>query len=148
MLTKEMAGVFFSMTRTNEEVNAEILQRRTELLHRNTNPHVGDFVVFKDCQRRISYIWTWNENGEQPVENWGIQTSDGGSFYLGEGYISFSGGLYPGFRGSLLKPTNVMRQGWIWFFNRDWPGAGRGVHFQIPFRVWTVNRNADEVYRT
>ncbi len=129
------------------EINSEILERRTNKMLSNTQPVVGDWVIFNDCERRISHIWKYDENAEvDPVTDWGIQTSSPhGSYYLGEGYVSFSGGLYMSIKGKLLEPTDTTKDAPVWFFNRDWSGAGRGVHFQTPFKVWIVNQDGPEI---
>jgi hypothetical protein len=61
-----------------------ILAARVAAFDPTEGPRVGDYVCFADgVTRRISYVW--------PDD---IQTSDDGSFYLGKGYMSFSGVLY------------------------------------------------------
>jgi hypothetical protein len=87
-------------------------------------------------------------NGETTrfTHDWGdsIQTGGCGSgFYLGEGYISYSGGLDSGVKTSDLKPTDEKMKGWIWIFDKDIWGAGRGVDFEIDFRVFELIEGAD-----
>lgn len=114
-----------------------ILANRVILLDADENPRVGDFVRFLgqppigkdgDLLRRISYIW--------PDEDPGVQTSDSGSYYIGDGYVSMSGGLHPCVRQSALKRTGMERKGSVWFFHHDLAGGGRGVSAEIMFRVY------------
>jgi hypothetical protein len=116
-----------------DERNAAILADRLAQLDAIQGPRVGDWVFFADdVRRRISYIWT-----DERCEALSIQTSNGGSYYLGNGYVSMSGGLFPGFPPVLLEPTGETVDGWVWFFDHDHAGAGRGVDVQVPgFRVF------------
>ena len=67
-----------------DERDRAILEARSNAFHQHTTPQVGDFVIFADgTERRISHNW-----GDE------VQTSDDGSFYLGDGYMSFAGSLY------------------------------------------------------
>jgi hypothetical protein len=138
--------------KSDREVNAEILDRRTRLLHEIPDPVVGDWVIFDDCERRISHVWLYDEDAKLlPVSEWGIQTSQpgselfGGTYYLGEGYVSYSGGLYTSISGSLLELTPQMKRAWIWFFNRDHHKAHNAVRFEILFKVWRVKANAKDI---
>lgn len=91
-------------------------------------PRCGDFVDFTDgTLRRISYIWPE-----------GCQTTDAssGHYYLGDGYVSMSGGLCPCVPTRSLEHTDETRDGAVWFFHHDWWTAGGGVDFVVPFRVY------------
>ena len=56
-----------------------------------------------------------------------IQTSDGGSFYLGDGYCAFSGSLYDGIPADTLTLTGETREGRVWWFHHDYHTAHNGV---------------------
>ena len=129
------------------EINKEILQRRIAARSKSCNPQVGDWVIFNDCERRISYIWKYDENTEiKSVAEWGIQTSNPhSSYYLGEGYVSFSGSLYTCIKGELLQWSGIQKDANVWFFNRDHRRAHNGRTFQAPFEVWTVDQDAPTV---
>lgn len=133
--------------RTDEEVNTEILERRQKAILKRPDPIVGDWVIFNDCERRISYIWRYDENGEvDAIENWGIQTSEPWtSYYLAEGYVQFSGSLYMSIDAVHLEATNELRPSDVWFFNRDHHGAHRGRDFKCKFKVWKVNQDGPSV---
>lgn len=110
-----------------------ILDERIAKYDSITDPRVGDFVVFADgVTRRISYLW-----GDS------VQTSDGGGYYLGAGYISMSGGLHPGVPPETLTLTDEKKDGSVWFFHHDWWTADNGVYTTMPFRVYTCSREAN-----
>lgn len=129
-----------------------IIAARMADYDRRDGPRVGDFIRFADGQtRRASHVWPadWHDDNIARV-----QTSDGGSFYLGglgprsatvdlmsgdepgRAFVSFSGALYNGVRADALIPTTELRDGSVWVFHHDWPGAGRGVDAVVPFRVY------------
>ena len=72
--------------------NDEILAARIALREQGfeTGPQVGDFIVMPDgTERRVAHDWG---------KDIGLQPTSGGpdrSFYLGDGYASFSGSLDP-----------------------------------------------------
>lgn len=108
-------------TRDSSRV-AELIQA----LDQDTNSRVGDYVRFADgTMQRISHRWPE-----------GVQTSTGGRFHLGRFGCSFSGSLNPVVPYSSLRLTDEKRDGWVWIFHHDFPRAGGGVDFKIPFRVY------------
>lgn len=113
---------------TLDERDQEILQRKAALFAALLQPTVGDFVDFADGQtRRISHIWS-DET---------FQNSESGSFYLGNGYVSFSGALNSSLPNASLTLTEERRNGWFWFFHHNLTCAGGGRDVQIPCRVWS-----------
>lgn len=112
--------------------DAATVREHMASLDERTGPRVGDFVRFADgILRRISYDW-----GD------GVQTSDGGSFHLGAYGVSFSGALYGTVPTDSLTLSDEVKTGDVWVFHNGLPGAGRGVHFQPEFRVYTCNLSA------
>lgn len=104
-----------------------ILAERQGQLDAVVGPRVGDWVEFADgVSQRISYLW--------PDD---AQTSDGGTYYLGRGYVSMSGSLHRGVPIASLVATARTKPGSIWFFHHDYHTAGGGVEATIPFRVYT-----------
>lgn len=128
---------------TLDDVDGEILARRAERLPVFGRPAVGEFVIFADgVERRISHIWECPADDDGP-EVWSIQTSDGGSYHLGDGYVSFSGSLFPGVPGDTLTLDPLKTaSGAVWFFHHDVWRAHNGVHAVAPFRVWTCSLEA------
>lgn len=111
-----------------------LISRRQCALGCVDGPRVGDYVSFPCGHvRRVSH-------------NWGdtVQTSDGGSFYLGDGYVSFSGGLFPGVPVDSLADTGMRRDGAVWIFHHDDWRADNGVESSIPFRVYACSAKMPE----
>jgi hypothetical protein len=126
------------MTRFDER-DAAIVATRTASLDELDGPRVGDYVRFADgTERRISYATP----AEWLPEVDSIQTSDGGSWYLGDGYVSFSGGLHPGVERASLTLTDETQRGSVWIFHHDYATAHNGVNASIPFRVYECSLEA------
>lgn len=110
-----------------DERDLALLTQRQAALDAIPGPRVGDWVEFPDSiVRRISYLW--------PAD---AQTSDGGSFYLGKGYVSMSGSLYRSVPTASLVRTERTRPGSVWFFHHDFPAALGGVETSALFRIYT-----------
>lgn len=111
--------------------NVAILAFRVKARADVTGPRVGDWVRRPDgVETRITYVFRFEEALVQDGGN-------GAGFYLdSNGHESYSGGLDPSFPASALRLTPETRPGMVWFFDRDYPGAGRGVEFWIEERVW------------
>jgi len=119
-----------------DERDEAIRQRRIALLNRREGPRCGDYVEFADgVVRRVSHVWCFEPDGY-------VQTSTDGSFYLGDGHVSFSGALFPGVSSDTLTKTEQTRPGHVWFFHHDYPMAFNGVNTKIDFRVYTCSMNA------
>lgn len=121
-----------------DQRDAAIVADRQASLDRNAGPRVGDYVEFADgVVRRISHIW---ESYQDPEPQYSFpalaQTSAGGSYYLGNGYVSFSGSLYRGVRLDTLTATGEVRPGPVWIFHHDWRTAHNGVDTSARFRVY------------
>ena len=116
-----------------------ILSARRDALDAETGPRVGDYVDFADgITRRIAYIWP--DDGLP-----GVQTCDGGSFYLGNGYLSMSGSLYNGIHAATLTDTGELRDARIWFFHHDWRTRDNGIDAVIPMRVYRCTEPAPAI---
>src|SRR5262245_11223582 len=97
---------FYDRPPEMDDRDRAILAERVEALNAIDGPRVGDFVKFPgDITRRISYIW----GDESELDWYRIQTSNGGSWYLGKGYVSFSGSLYVGVPGTSFYATDETR---------------------------------------
>ena len=121
---------------TIDDRDEKILSDRLEKYNARDEAKVGEYLQYKDTFLRFSHNW-----GES------IQTSQGGSYYLGEGYLSMSGRLNSGVDKNLLELTPEHKTGSCWFFHHDYRTAGGGVHFQVEFRVWKLkDENAVDPY--
>ncbi len=113
----------------------EIVAERVDRYNTHEGPRVGDFVDFADgITRRISETW----------DGW-VQTSDSGSFYLGDEGCSFSGSLYLAVPVESLTLTEEVRPGDVWIFHHDRRAAHNGVATTIGFRVYTCSQPAPEI---
>lgn len=120
--------------------DAEILKERVARLNTREGARVGDFVRFPDgTVRRFSYIWDFEDGSDLS-----LQTAGGGSFYLGECGVSFSGSLYQGIPGKSLTLTNEKRNGDVWFFHHGFAGADCGVSAVVEFRVYETNADVPD----
>lgn len=119
---------------TTEATNQEILKARLEAFNKKTGPRVGDFLRIGDFYTRFTH------NHGETIQTGGHESS---SYYLGNGYASYSGGLDPGVKTSDLILTQEEKEGSVWFFSNDWAKADNGVYFKIPFRVYTIKEGAN-----
>jgi len=110
-----------------DEIDRAILKKIMVLRQNIQRPRCGDFLRFPTGElERLSHDW-----GD------GYQTSPSGSFYLSpSGNGSFSGGLNPSTPYDKFELTSEILPGKFWFFHHGFPGAGRGVYFSIPCRVY------------
>ncbi|ADV02159.1 MULTISPECIES: hypothetical protein [Comamonadaceae] len=111
-----------------DSIDQEMLRISIEMRDTLEGPRMGDFVLFPNGElERFSYDW-----GND------IQTSPGGSFFLGKaGHASLScGGLHPPVSKQSLEITSAALPGAFWFFHHGTAGAGRGVECEAPCRVY------------
>lgn len=115
-----------------DERDQAILAERLTALDAIEGPRVGDVVRFADgVVRRISHHW-----GDK------VQTSDHGSYYLGNGYVSMSGSLFGSVPVESLEQEREEANAWVWFFHHDWHKARNGVDVEVPVRVFLCYLNA------
>jgi len=118
--------------------DTDILAERIHCFDLINGPRVGDYVQFADgVTRRIAYMWRDEE--DRPFS---VQTTDGGSFYLGQSYVSFSGSLNSGVEPATLTDTGRKVLGSVWIFHHDQRMAHNGVDTEIPFRLYTCTEIA------
>jgi len=111
--------------------HALIEARRVAFEARNpAKPRTGEYVRLLDGRlHRFSYV--------HDFEDWQrAQTSAEGSWYLGDGYASFSGSLDPGIPFERLRVTGGRMGARFWLFHHDYAMAHNGVDFKIPVRIW------------
>jgi len=123
----------FARKPRNDARDEEILLARYTAYMALAEPSIGDWVRFRDgVGRRIGHVW-WDG---------AIQTSRNGSFYLGEGYVSFSGELYRSIPSSTLTLSKDRQVGSFWFFHHDRQEASNGVTFNVECRIWDCSEDA------
>lgn len=117
--------------------DGEIVRERLRAMDERPGARMGDYVRFAcGTLRRISHVW-WA--GEPDTA---VQTSAGGSWYLGEAGCSFSGSLFRSVPLDSLTLTDEQMQGRVWIFHHGWAQAHSAVHATVPFRVFTCDREA------
>lgn len=121
------------MSLTFDDVDAEILAERERLFNQIDGPRVGDFLRTPEGFLRFTHDWG---DAIQTTVKPSHPCNGDASFYLGEGHVSFSGSLDPSISKMLLRDTGEKQYGSFWFFHHNMAGAGRGVSFRIPVRVF------------
>jgi hypothetical protein len=136
-----MSTLNFTLFADLDERDLLIAAKRMAAFLERNGPQVGDYVLFADgIERRISHIWDWDDLNP---DDRSIQTSDGGSFYLSESGLSFSGSLYPSVKAGTLRHSGSIRKGACWFFHHDHHCAHNGVTIEPPiFNQWTSTKGS------
>lgn len=124
-----------------DERDEAILLDRTRKMDEIEGPREGDFVRFADgIERRVSFVTPT----EWLPECDSVQTSKGGSWYLGNHGCSFSGSLYSGVKRETLALTTEYRDGSCWFFHHDQFQAHNGVDAMATFRLYKCSEDAPQ----
>lgn len=125
-------------TRETDPRNVELLASRMAKLDEREGPRVGDYVRFAcGTLRRCSYHWTDGDGWDG-----GMQTSDGGSFHLGEYGVSFSGSLFSTVPTESLTLTDERLAGRVWIEHHGWLVKDCAVHYMPEFRVYACTKEA------
>lgn len=128
-----------------DEKDQIILKQRQVLLDKSAQagPMQGDFIRFADGEyRRIAHVWTGDGQPEHIQPN---LASQGGSYYLGEGYVSYSGGLASAIPWCHFSRSSERMRGVIWFFHHDYATAHNGVYDYADFQVWNCDLKSTEI---
>lgn len=86
-------------------------------------PREGDYIIMPSGKyERFSHIWSD-----------GLQTSEGGQFSLGNGFVGFSGSLNRTVPNKLIAKTNKTKAGHFWMAHhgRLEPGSAIGVKARL-----------------
>ena len=110
--------------------DAEILVSRQAAWDKRDGARVGDWVLMRDGTTR-RFTHDWGDALQTTTVAFGL-----GSFYFGDGYMSYSGALDPGVDKSAIRATGEVREADAWFFHHDFAGAHRGVHVKVTARVF------------
>lgn len=123
----------YTIKRAQEDIN-NILEAEKNF-NKRTGPRIGDYINLPDGQQTtITHIW---EDGQ-------IQTGNRGSCHLTKsGYISRSGSLDTGLKAEDIQPTTETKKGLIWSWHQNLSGGGRGVYFNITFKVYKTVKGAN-----
>lgn len=128
------------MTPTFDEKDAAILAKREAEMLAYEGPRIGHFVRFPNGMLcRMSHIHRYSNSDEVD-----IQTSRGGSFYLGEnGFVDFSGGLNSSVPIKCFTKTTENMLGSVWFFHHGHVTAHNSVQAKANFPVWECDTLPD-----
>lgn len=118
-----------------DNVDAAILAEREKLFNAVEGPRVGDFLRTPDGMLRFTH--DWGEDIQTTVRAKHPCYGDA-SFYLSEGYASFSGSLDSAISKTLLRDTGEKQDGSFWFFHHGWVTAENGVYFKMPCRIFEM----------
>ena len=127
---------YYNEERIIEQANKdfEIIKKFLNKYNENEGPRVGDFLEINNREYvRISYHWGDRIQTGSPVD----------SYHLGDGYVSYSGGLNDCIPLTFFEPLNTSKEGRIWIFSNNWVGAHRGVYLMVPFRCYTIKKDQD-----
>ena len=118
--------------------NETIIATRLAAFNLHHGPRVGDFLALAGHARCPSYTRFTHDWGD-----W-LQTGGlNGSYYLGSGYLSYSGSLDRGISKADCLPTDEVKPGSLWIFDQDIHQAHNGVNCEAPMRVFTIRPGAD-----
>jgi hypothetical protein len=122
---RPLEGQAYTFSERDMQHAEECVRRWNE--HRE-KARVGDFLRIPDGRYgRFAYDW-----GKT------IQAGEHGSFFFGPHGPIYSGGLCPSIPHSALVTEGNTKLGVFWIFHDQVPGAGRGISFETPCRVWTL----------
>ncbi len=123
-----------------QKENRHIVVLNMRAMNRREGIRTGDYIRAKNgSMHRVAYIW--RDENDKPIL-W--QTASGaGSYALGKGYISYSGGLNKGFlEGTKFRKLNYLRNGNVWIFKDNFAMADNSVAYSnVKFRVFEANTN-------
>ena len=124
----------FTDPRTTDPKNLASLAEFMAEYDKRDTPRDGDWVRHP-CGRmsRITHIWP---------DSVQIGGSASGQYHLNKYGISYSGALDSSIPTSGLRLTSETKNGMVWIWNRGYVGAGEGVDFVVPFRVYETDEPA------
>lgn len=125
-----------------DERDAWIIRSNMMSLFESNEPHEGEYVIFADgTLSRVAYVWRFCDDKNTHCRDHNhtaerVQTAPGGSFHLGDGYVSMSGSLNDAVPYSTFTLTNELRLGSAWIAHHNFLQASCSVSCLISFRVW------------
>jgi hypothetical protein len=129
------------MPTKDEQDNAIAEERQAAFLNRQEIKS-GDFIRFPDgTLKRVAHVWKDENDKPESIQPTMYEAGRDWSFYLGEGWMSFSGSLNTGIAASHFRKTDELMQGTCWFFHHDYATAGGAVYYKINCRVWQCDTN-------
>lgn len=145
MTWEEYKQVLVQQHKKEQADNMDLFKQRIEQYNNIDGIRVGDYIKENDTYIQVTHIW-YDDNEKQEL----LQTQDlnfgHGSFYLGNGYISYSGSLNTGYhtKNYTFNLLDEKKQGVIWFFKRNIHTAHNGINFNMNFRVFEAIKKDGE----
>lgn len=115
-----------------DDKDSAILAERIASWDARKGARVGDWCRMPDGELR-RFTHDWGDELQTNTPQFGL-----GSFYFGDGYMSYSGALDPAVPRSQLRKTAETKPGVIWFFHHDHQRAHNGVYCEVSCRVFEV----------
>lgn len=123
--------------REEQRKNLHIFIERRKKFNSREGARVGDYLLKPDGKyTRFTYFWECD--GQMQTGG-----SSGNAYYLGNGYLDYSGSLNSGLNINCLEQTKELKAGQVWFFKDNRAGAGRGINFSMNFRVFRIREGAE-----
>ena len=104
-----------------------MIKSRMALYNERQGARVGDYLKIGD--KYLRFVCDYGEK---------IQVGQNGSYYLGKGYLSHSGGCDESYPHANLRQTKETRNGSVWVFHADHHSAGYGRTAIQKFRVFEL----------
>lgn len=113
-------------------IDQDLVRQRQSLRDSQPGPRLGDYVLFPTGQLERVCL--------QLAHQRALQTAPSASFYLyRSGTADASGTFHPAIPEDSLERLPAELEGEFWLFHEDQVGAGRGVTFSLPCRVFTTS---------
>ena len=120
-----------------DERDTEIVNARQAAFLARKAPKQGDVIHFSDGKyARMAHVW---EDGIQPTIS-----INSGSFYLGDGYMEYSGGLEPAIPMDKFHRTSQTMNAPAWIFHHGHVTAHNGIDVTVKCQVWECDAPAPE----
>ena len=114
----------------------KILSDRMHIYNAIPGCRVGDWIrEINGRLTRATHDWNQDNETDQVIQHGG---GEYGQFYLGNGYISYSGGLDTGITKNTLHDTGEIKKGKVWFFIDDYHTSHNSIEYMVDFRVYEV----------
>jgi hypothetical protein len=121
--------------------NIELLANKLAAFDRQPGPRVGDYLQLPNVHPKLGQFTRFTHHWGDTIQTGGLS---GDYFLSAGGHLFYSGILDSGVSVSDIMPEPTgTRAGSVWFFNQDLSGAGRGVDYTAPMRLFSLRPGAD-----
>lgn len=116
--------------------------KTTPIQFRAEQPKPGDPIYIPKDMREYPWKWPWARiegQGRGPATKEELHVCcDQGSVFLGDGYVSISGGPFAHIKPDDLKPTLLTKCVRFWNWGDNHSGASQGVEYNIDRPVFVL----------